>query len=53
MAGCGKGDQNKQADPLAAPEIGLMIDKQIERKHADAGENVSEKRAGQERQGRA
>jgi hypothetical protein len=38
---------------LAAPEISLMIDKQIERKHADAGENVSEKRARQERQGRA
>src|SRR5207248_7275532 len=39
VAGCGKSDQNKQAGPLAAPEIRLMIDKQIERKHADAGEN--------------
>src|SRR5262245_12540663 len=53
MRGRGKGDQKKQADPLAATEIRLMIDKQIERKHADAGENVSEKRARQERQSRA
>src|SRR5262249_52486330 len=53
MRGRGKGDQKKQADPFAATEIRLMIDKQIERKHADVGENVSEKRARQERQGRA
>src|SRR5262249_13097663 len=52
VAGGGKGGQKKQADSLAAPEIRLMIDQQIECKHAYAGENVSEKRARQEWQGR-
>jgi hypothetical protein len=52
VGGRGKGDQKKHADPLAAPEIRLMINQQIERKHAYAGENVSEERARQEWQGR-